>query len=557
MNSLLDRIRNVHYNEANRLIKSICGIVGFFSSEDEKESFVATHEADFHHVCEDRVAYGDWQTPITLAERICKTHAAKFGSPDIVIEPTCGLGAFVFAALKEFKSITEIHALEINPRYVAELKLKLLLEALNHRAPKYPDIYIYNADFFEFDFAPIINRSKSKGWNLAVIGNPPWVTNSRQGKSNSDNIPRKTNVYGLKGIDAITGKSNFDISEFITLELLKLSQYNRGGISFLLKNSVIRNLLIKQRTEQIHIGNIEQGLIDAQSEFDVSVEASCLSAMFRTDPASSCHVNDFYTHEYIRQYGWVGQAFVSDMVNYNRYARFDNVSSYVWRSGIKHDCSSILELTLQDGVYINGLGETVKIEDDMIYPLLKSSDIKHYDEDRIRKYLIVPQRTTSTDTSLLKYTHPLTYEYLTQHESAFANRKSSIYVGKDKFSIFGVGDYSFKPYKVVVSALYKDIEFVLVSKIGDKPIVLDDTCYQLDFDNIEEARIVYDALHSIEIQSLLKSLVFSDAKRVVTKGLLMRLNLSKLCEEKGICVKSQRFDKGIEAQLSLFDTPSE
>ncbi len=47
---------------------------------------------------------------------------------------------------------------------------------------------------------------------MAVIGNPPWVTNSRQGKNSSLNVPLKSNIYGLKGIDAITGKSNFDIS---------------------------------------------------------------------------------------------------------------------------------------------------------------------------------------------------------------------------------------------------------------------------------------------------------------------------------------------------------
>lgn len=110
---------------------------------------------------------------------------------------------------------------------------------------------------------------------MAVIGNPPWVTNSTQGKNNSKNIPFKSNIFKFKGIDAITGKSNFDISEYITLQLLQLSQTINGGISFLLKNSVIRNILIKQRAEELHIGNIEQRLIDASSEFDVSVDASC------------------------------------------------------------------------------------------------------------------------------------------------------------------------------------------------------------------------------------------------------------------------------------------
>lgn len=539
MNNLINQIRGTDYIEANSIIKHASGIVDFFLSEDEKLDFISSYDDSCQFVCEDKVSYGDWQTPATLAKKICEDHISKFGEPDVLIEPTCGLGAFIFSALEKFSNISEIHALEINHKYVTELKLNLLINAL--AAPsqhKKPDIYIYNADFFEFDFSPIINRCHDKNWNLAIIGNPPWVTNSRQGKNNSNNIPLKENKYGLKGIEAITGKSNFDISEYITLNLLKLSHINKGGISFLLKNSVIRNILTKQNIEQIHIGDIEQKLIDASSEFNVSVDASCFSARFDCIPSFVCRIKDFYTNRFIREYGWINNSFVSDILLYKDFAKYDNSSSLVWRSGIKHDCADILELTLADGMYINGLDEVVHIEDDLIYPLLKSSDINSYQEGKFRKFIIVPQRKVTDGTSELKFTHPLAYSYLTKHEAAFARRKSSIYKGKDKFSIFGIGEYSFKSYKIVVSSLYKRINFILVSNIDGKPIMIDDTCYQLDFDNLEEAKSIYEALHSNEIESLLKSLIFMDAKRVITKSLLMRLDLPLLCKDKGFSIIS-------------------
>lgn len=553
MNDLINQIRNISYLDANSIIRHISGIVNYFSSEEEKTEFICTHDSESYIVCEDKVSYGDWQTPIPLADKVCEIHISKFGSPDIVIEPTCGLGSFVFSALKKFPNLSEIHALEINHQYTIRLKLKLLLNALNTPLQKHPDIYIYNADFFESDFFPLIKRSKINNWNLAVIGNPPWVTNSRQGMNKSHNVPLKKNRYGLRGIDAITGKSNFDISEYITLHLLKLSQINKGGISFLLKNSVIRNILMKQNTELIHIGNIEQRLIDATSEFNVSVDASCFSAQFDCIPSLICRVKDFYTDSYIREYGWVNKSFVSNTKLYNNFAKYDSHSTYIWRSGIKHDCTSILELTLSDGVYTNGFGEVVQIEDDLIYPLLKSSDINSYQEKKIRRFLIVPQHKVGDNTLSLKYTHPLAYSYLTKHETIFSNRKSSIYRGKAKFSIFGVGDYSFKPYKIVVSSLYKTINFILVSQFEGKPIMVDDTCYQLDFDNMEEALCIYNAIYSNEIQSLLKSLVFMDAKRVITKNLLMRLDLSLLCREKGLNTNTQHSNKGLYQQLLLFD----
>lgn len=554
MNTLLNHIREVSYKNANSIIRQLSGIVDYFSSEFEKTAFMACHDMQPEMVCDDnRVSYGDWQTPLPLAEEVCDIHLSEYGSPDIVIEPTCGLGAFVSAALTKFKDVKEIHAIEINSQYTGELKLKLLLNALRAPMQKYPDIYVYNADFFEFDFQPLMEKSKENGWNVAVIGNPPWVTNSRQGKNNSLNVPSKSNTYGLKGIDAITGKSNFDISEYITLHLLRLSQFNKGGISFLLKNSVIRNILVKQHSEKIRFGYIQQRLIDASKEFDVAVDASCFMAQLNCDPSFTCRLVDFYTQSYIRDYGWVNDSFVSDIKLYRGVSKYDNRSTYVWRSGIKHDCASILELTYSDGIYINGLGESVEIEDDIIYPLLKSSDINNYQQNRFRKYVIVPQRKIGDDTSQLRYSHPRAYSYLKKHENVFSNRKSSIYRGKDTFSIFGIGDYSFKPYKIVVSSLYKDIKFVLVSPYDKKPVMVDDTCYQLDFDRKEDARNILDALRSSEIQSLLQSLVFKDAKRVVTKSLLMRLNLAQLCRDRGVKIHSQSFIDSGYIQLSLFD----
>lgn len=553
MNGLIARIRDKNYLEANTIIRGISGIVDYFSSNEEKADFVSNYEEDCGIVCEDKISYGDWQTPDLLANKVCENHRAKFGCPDVVIEPTCGLGAFILSALRNFPDLSEIHAVEIREQYVSDLKLRLLMEALRKpNEARHPDIFIYNADVFNFDFSHIIGKCKQRNWSLAIIGNPPWVTNSRQGMNNSKNVPLKNNSYGLKGIEAITGKSNFDISEYITLHLLKLAQDNIGGISFLLKNSVIRNIIAKQKSEPLNIGEIEQLSIDASLEFNVSVEASCFSAEFSRDPSDICFVKNFYTNSNIVKFGWVDQSFVSNINLYQKNSKYDNHSELVWRSGIKHDCSAVLELTYIEGVFQNGFGENVRIEEDVIFPLLKSSDINHIQGSKCRKFLILPQHRVGDDTSLLKYTHPLTYSYLSSYESLFRKRKSSIYKGKDKFSVFGVGDYSFKPYKIVVSSLYKTINFVLLTTIEGKPVLVDDTCYQLGFDDYEQAKIIYNALNSNEIKALLSALVFKDAKRVVTKNLLMRLDLLGWCADNGLYEAYRLYGRNFPQQLSLF-----
>ena len=555
MNNLLfEKINNLGLQEANQLLHQQCGIVEYFSSETEKQEFLKNHLFSPSLICEERIEYGDWQTPQSLADKICKNHKYKFGSPDIILEPTCGLGAFVLSSLKHFPNAKEIHAIEINDKYLCELKYKILLNAISCPSSKYPDIYLYKADFFKFDLSSIFEKIRRLNWKLALIGNPPWVTNSKQGRLSSTNVPIKSNKHKLRGIDAITGKSNFDISEFITLDLLQQAQECNGGISFLLKNSVIRNIISKQKTNNLSINDIEQFNIDASKEFQVSVEASCFTAKFNSPPSLKCKVLNLYTEKEENEYGWSKDVFVSNITNYKKYSAYCGNSSFIWRSGIKHDCSSILEISQQDDKFIKGLGEEVNIESDLLYPLLKSSDINKYNKDFvIKKYVLIPQHRIGQDTSELAYTHPLTYKYLLAHEDFFRNRRSSIYRDKDKFSMFGLGLYTFKPYKIEISSLYKNLNFVLLSKYNEKPIIVDDTCYQLDFDTFEEANSVISALQSPEISGLLNSLVFYDAKRIITKSLLMKIDLIHYFKEKGIMLKGTFKKNGWSKQLSLFD----
>lgn len=69
MRNLINRIHDTDYTEANSIIKSLCGIVNYFSSEQEKIDFISHLEVDISFVQEYKVSYGDWQTPISLAEK--------------------------------------------------------------------------------------------------------------------------------------------------------------------------------------------------------------------------------------------------------------------------------------------------------------------------------------------------------------------------------------------------------------------------------------------------------------------------------------------------------
>lgn len=164
----------------------------------------------------------------------------------------------------------------------------------------------------------------------------------------------------------------------------------------------------------------------------------------------------------------------------------------------------------------------------MIYGVLKSSDLNGGVVTSYRKSMIVTQKKTGQKTDYIRGDYPLTYKYLSENSSYFLKRKSTIYKGKPLFSIFGIGPYSFKPFKVAISGMYKKTRFTLILSEKEKPIMLDDTCYFIGFDNPAYAKIAHFLLNHEICQKFLKSIVFSDAKRSITKEVLMRIDLIKL-----------------------------
>lgn len=113
---------------------------------------------------------------------------------------------------------------------------------------------------------------------------------------------------------------------------------------------------------------------------------------------------------------------------------------------------------------------------------------------------------------------------------AFEKRKSSIYKDKPAFSIFGIGDYAFFPYKVAISGLYKTSKFTLVLPQNGKPMMLDDTCYFLGFSNYAAAVFTLALLNAPLVQTFMQSIVFWDSKRAISKDVLLRLDLSKIAK---------------------------
>lgn len=459
--------------------------------------------------------FGDFQTPPELA-KLCLEKLA-IPSDARILEPTCGTGTFLRTA-QTIAPDSERIGIEIQPKHA-----KAAADCGT----------ILTRSVFTTDF----NRDVtfSGGGPLFVIGNPPWVTSSELSRLGSDNIPDKRNIKMARGLDALLGSSNFDVCECVILKALEEFRDQPFTLGMLCKTQVARNVIEYADSAGYPLEGAAVYRIDAMHWFNAAVDACWF--VVRSDP----HGKRDYTAEVYddlrnpsetpKRFGVVDGRLVSDVDRYSALRAADGKSPYEWRSGLKHDAASVFELlaapapTTRDGVVLD-------VETNYLYPFLKSTDVFRGRHAELSRWVIVPQMSFGADTASLQHTAPNLWRYLDANGSVVDGRKSSIYRNRPRFSVFGHGDYTFAPYKVAVSGLHKEPVFRLVAPIEGKPVVLDDTCYFLPFDNGWEAATTWALLSSPECRDLIESLVFWDSKRPLTKKLLTRIELNKLPVDK-------------------------
>ncbi len=477
-----------------------------------------------HDKIQHKIEFGDFQTPTSLAMEICSLVRSSGFLPASILEPTCGTGSFLKASLETFQDVSKVLGFEINSQYVDQAK-----QAVLHIFSS-ASVEVYQSDFFSTNWFEIIETLPEP---ILVIGNPPWVTNTALSTLGSSNVPKKSNQDNLRGIDALTGKSNFDISEWMIRKSVEWLNGKNGMLAMLCKTTVARKILLHAWQHDLRIGSASLYILDAWEYFGASVD-SCL-LLVRSDPggrSKECRIfPSLHAQHPDKTFSLQDGRLVADVKLYQKWKNIIGNGFQGWRSGIKHDCSKIFELKVEFGKFVNGLEKIVEVEPEVLFPLLKSSDLPA--NRNPRRWMIVPQRTMSEDPSHLRLNAPKTWNYLTEHSHLLDKRKSSIYKNRPPFSVFGVGPYTFAPWKIAISGLYKKLEFVKVMPFQGRPVVLDDTCYFLSCKSEEECDLLYELVKSEPAREFWSALIFWDAKRPITAQLLNLLDLTVLARVLG------------------------
>jgi methylase of polypeptide subunit release factors len=468
-----------------------------------------------------RVEFGDWQTPPELAARVFDVLQNRGVNPLSVVEPTCGRGAFVVAAAT---ACPDAHILGFE---LSESHLAAARSALTGT-----QVVLQQADFFDLDWKAVLAGLADP---VLIVGNPPWVTSATLGSLASENLPEKANFKQHRGLDAKTGKANFDISEWMILHLLSVLQGREFTLAMLCKSSVARRVLEVAHEQGWRVDGATYR-IDAKAHFGAAVDA-VLMLVTSARTAECAYRWGVYDHLGAAAPAWhtgmVGGTICSDLEAFARTRGLSGRSEIEWRSGVKHDCASVMELHRDGDGLLNGLGETVDVEQNYLYPMRKGSDVAN-GRAATDRYVLVTQRSLGEDTTPIRERAPKTWAYLAAHAALLRARKSSVYLGQPPYAMFGIGDYSFAPFKVAVCGLYKHLNFNVLGPVEGRPVMLDDTSYFLPCRDAEQAELLSRVLNGKHAQEFLRARIFWDAKRPVNKALLQSLSLDALLRAEGV-----------------------
>ena len=120
-----------------------------------------------------------------------------------------------------------------------------------------------------------------------------------------------------------------------------------------------------------------QGLwsIEARSLFGVAVEACFFVFDVHTPAATTiAPATTAVQHRHPDQpLGYADGTLLADLKAFQRWRHLGGEDDWLWRSGLKHNCASVMELSETSAGLVNGLGEQVSLERTYLYPLVKTS----------------------------------------------------------------------------------------------------------------------------------------------------------------------------------------
>ncbi|MCL6451138.1 MAG: SAM-dependent methyltransferase [Acetobacteraceae bacterium] len=176
---------------------------------------------------------------------------------------------------------------------------------------------------------------------------------------------------------------------------------------------------------------------------------------------------------------------------------------------------------------------TCEIETDLLYPLLRGRDVRRWSAAPSAFVVMVqdPRARRGMDQRVVERKYPRGYEYLQRFEAALRARRSQavrrLMESGPFYSMFGVGEYSFAPHKVVWHQMASSLAAAAVSPWEGRPVMPEHVHAFVAANSREEALYLAAVVNSTPFAAAAASCLPVGGKGFAAPHMLRRLRVPR------------------------------
>ncbi len=541
-----------------------------------------------------RHALGEYYTPHWLVEHVLEQVGfcgqAKHAEPPSLLDPTCGSGAFLVAALERLRTargpdvkahelLTGVVGIDLHPLAVASARANYLLaiaDLIKSNDDIVLPVYCANA------------LSHGAGSFDFIVGNPPWVAwdNLPQAVRNETrSLWQQYGLFSLSGRDARHGGAKKDLSMLVLYSSADRYLKAGGRLGMVITQTIFQSKGAGDGFRRFELGPGGESLCVERVDDMTQLRPFAGAANRTSTIVLKKGTPTTYPVKYVK---WsaderrVGPASprapAHQEVEYNltaMQARPINPlhSGSPWTievsgtSATQRDQATAaadykahlgansgganavywLELQGRRGPNMriaNWVGKAkmkvdrieAEIEPDLIYPLLRWTDVRRW-AARTSAFLLLaqdPETRAGIAQARLERDYPLTLAYLRRFEPLLTRRAAyrRYQASQPFYSMYNIGPYTVSPFKVVWRRMDKQIRAAVVEEIdidglGRRSVVPQETCVLVACESAAEAHYLCAMMNSDYVNRVVTAHSVVGGKGFGTPSVLDYLPLRK------------------------------
>lgn len=502
---------------------------------------------------------GEYYTPEWLAAHVYDTAVAGYTTPGVIVDPACGSGVFLLTALSRRQRqnpgaeidelLAGVYGFDINPLAVQAARTNIALFCCGASIPSEGlELPVICAD------ALTLETNVRADF---ILGNPPWIFWNNLPVSYRQDIGQLMDEYALRTEKQSSmrrlGAAGKDISTLFFYRAMDKLLKPGGTLGFVITQSVFqstaadefRRFTLPDKTA-LCIERVEDWRDISPFAYDTRNKTAVVYA--RKNKMTEYPV-PYYRMSRREEHitALKNFAFPSDTKNKNSFwvisdgksvpPSSESISPYRPRLGIETKLESVFRVFLrsQDDTgtilihndrrraKIRVPDFSARIEPDLVYPFVGGAGIRRW-QARPNGYYIVPHTgetgMQAMSRSRMERQYPLTFSYFEHFEDALSNRSlHRRWGGKQPFyAMYGIGPYSFAPYRVAWKRTTKNFAAVVLSDVHDdilgaRQLLANGKVMIIPFEAEAEAHYVCVILNATVFRERINNSITSEAHR--------------------------------------------